>query len=109
MAKVMRWGLEWEDGRTPEQVEEDDRRNRILHRFTQEVMVACLEAGIQLESVFVQKKTNFWTDETALWIGGRVIPDTAETKQRTLAVVRQVIATRCPELKTVVSLLPKFT
>jgi hypothetical protein len=108
MAKVMRWGIEWEDGRSEEEVREEDRREEILLKLSTRVVQNCLKAGVGIGHFAFVKKTSFWTDETTYWTSANLVPNTEAAHDQLRRIVKEVIVTHRSKLQTFMRLNPPY-
>lgn len=108
MAKVMRWGIEWEDGRSEEEVREEDRREEILLKLSSEVVQNCLKARVGIDYFAFVKKTSFWTGETTYWMNANLMPNTEAAQVQLGRIVKEVITTHRSELQMFVRLNPSY-
>lgn len=108
MARVERWGLIWEDGRSEEEVREEDRRKAILLKLSTQVMKDCLKVGIGIDHFALVEKMSFWTDETAYWMSANLMPNTEAAQLQLHRIVKEVITAYRSELQTFMRLNPPY-
>ncbi len=108
MDTIRRWGLDWYDWRSDEEIREEDRREEILLKLSTQVIQNCLKAGIGIDHFAFVKKTSFWTDETTYWASANLVPHTEATHNQFRRIVKDVINTHRSELQTFMRLIPPY-